>query len=112
MRSARQSARAEAGRAADPQRRNWPCHGWQSVVDKIDASPAGRRFLAWIAQWELEHANDWEPGSCGSPPAGSPFGSWAASFTRIGDGKRVCVLVRGYPDRVVYTDAELAKFQV
>ena len=70
-------------------------------------SLAARSVQAKAARYLEEHGDDYEIGSMGSPPSGSPANAWSVSLRRIKDNARRSVLMPGYPNQKTYTEEEL-----
>lgn len=76
----------------------------QTVLMFLTMTPRGQRLLVDAAAWEAEHASDWERTGCST----ADFGGWLVWFYRVSDHVGQLRWVREYPERHLWTDAELA----
>lgn len=66
------------------------------------ASAAGKKTREIAEKWEAEHFEDWMRFGGSSCDHG-----WLANLERVGDRKRIERIFPGYPERSVYTQAQL-----
>lgn len=79
-------------------RRNFPWHAAAIPAGVVDRAQA----------WESENAERWQIGCMGTPPKGSPSGSWWVSLYQTSSPtNRRSVLMPEYPRQALYTTAEL-----
>ena len=84
--------------------------GWESVVAWLD-SPAGATILRRVAEWEAEHANDWEYAGGSTICPGYPVGCWNQRLIRIADGLEKCVVLQPkHPYQHIWTDADITQY--
>jgi len=79
-----------------------PSH-WNDVALWLESThPTAVRVRGRAAEWQREHADDWRRGCMSSGGDG-----WDVQLRRISDGVSRAVHMAAYPDKVIYTTAEV-----
>lgn len=78
--------------------------GWHDVLAWLEQDPRGKAITERAASWEREYAQHWERGSL---YGGRDSAGWEVCLRRVGDGERRAVRMPNYPEKMIYTPAEI-----